>query len=203
MLLMIDNYDSFTYNLVQYFLCLDQEVLVYAHDAIDIPTIEALNPDHIVISPGPKGPTDAGISLALIKEVYQRIPLLGICLGHQCIGHAFGANIVSAPEIIHGKTSDIQHKGQGLFKGIPSPFKATRYHSLAIENNTLPRTFSVDAWTGDTIMAISHNDYPLFGIQFHPEAILTEYGMEILANFIKNYFVPDKKKLTDILTKSA
>ena len=185
MILMIDNYDSFTYNLVQYFQCLNQEVLVHTHDNIDIPKILELNPDFLVISPGPKGPEDAGISLEVIQHFYQKIPLLGICLGHQCIAHAFGATIVKAPQIIHGKTSDIYHQNQGLFKGLPSPFKATRYHSLAIDKHTLPDCFRVDAWAEDTIMAITHKSYPLYGLQFHPEAILTEYGMDILRHFIE------------------
>ncbi len=184
MLLIIDNYDSFTYNLVQYFQCLGQEVLVYAHDLIDIPMIQQLAPDYLVISPGPKGPQDAGISLAAIKHFYRDIPILGICLGHQCLAYAFGAHIISAPEIIHGKTSLIQHNKQGLFRDLPSPFPATRYHSLAVDINTLPTSFAIDAWANDTIMAISHRNYPLYGLQFHPEAILTEHGLELLSHFL-------------------
>ena len=187
MLLIIDNYDSFTYNLVQYFQYLGQEVLVYANDLIDITKIEQLAPNYLVISPGPKDPQAAGISTSAIKHFYQKIPILGVCLGHQCIASSFGANIIQAPEIMHGKTSNITHKQQGLFRNLPSPFKATRYHSLCIDKNTLPNNlFTIDAWANDTIMAISHREYPLFGLQFHPEAILTEHGLDLLSNFL-NY----------------
>ncbi len=184
MLLIIDNYDSFTYNLVQYFQCLGQEVLVYTHDGIDVKMIEQLAPDYLVISPGPHGPEESGVSLAAIKQLYRDIPILGVCLGHQCIAYAFGAHIVQAPEIIHGKTSSINHHKQGLFKGLPNPFFGTRYHSLAIDMSTLPNNFAVDAWANDTIMAISHREYPLYGLQFHPEAILTEHGLQLLSNFL-------------------
>ncbi len=186
MLLIIDNYDSFTYNLVQYFQCLGQDVLVHTHDTIDVPGIRQLAPDYLVISPGPKGPEDAGVSLAAIEHLHREIPILGICLGHQCIAHAFGAKIIAAPEIIHGKTSIIVHRGQGLFRDVPSPFNGTRYHSLAIDSSTLPSSFRIDAWTGNTIMAISHRTYPLYGLQFHPEAILSEHGMLIIHNFLSN-----------------
>ncbi len=185
MLLIIDNYDSFTYNLVQFFQMLGQIVLVYKHDAIDLLTIEQLAPDYLVISPGPKGPESAGISLAAIQHFYSSLPILGVCLGHQCLAHAFGANIIQAPEIIHGKTSLITHRQQGLFYDLPNPFLATRYHSLAIEQNTLPNCFKIDAWANNTIMAISHRDYPLFGLQFHPEAILTEHGLTLLSHFLQ------------------
>ncbi|MGC1181999.1 anthranilate synthase component II [Legionella sp.] len=185
MLLIIDNYDSFTYNLVQYFQCLKQEVAVYAHDQISLPQIKKLAPDYLVISPGPKAPDDAGISIAVINEFYQDIPILGICLGHQCIAQAFGGQIISAPEIMHGKTSLIQHNQQRIFQKIPNQFQATRYHSLAVEKSSLPECFSIDAWVGDTIMAISHRHYPVFGLQFHPEAILTQYGHQLLANFLR------------------
>ncbi len=184
MLLIIDNYDSFTYNLVQYFQCLGQEVLVYAHDNITINKIKALAPDYLVISPGPKAPQDAGVSLAVIQHFHRDIPILGVCLGHQCIAHAFGAKIVQAPAIIHGKTSLVHHHKQGLFDAIPTPFLATRYHSLAIDVATLPPCFSIDAWADETIMAISHREYALFGLQFHPEAILTEHGMPLLKRFL-------------------
>lgn len=187
MLLLIDNYDSFTYNLVQYFQCLGQVVSVYAHDQIDIAQIEQLSPTYLVISPGPKGPEEAGISLAVIKHFYQKIPILGICLGHQCLAYAFGASIVQAPEIIHGKTSQILHNKQRLFRDVPNLFVATRYHSLAVDINTLSNCFAIDAWANDTIMAISHRQYPLFGLQFHPEAILTEHGLQLLSNFLNHH----------------
>ncbi|WP_058535632.1 anthranilate synthase component II [Legionella saoudiensis] len=184
MLLIIDNYDSFTYNLVQYFQCLNQEVLVSTHDQISLQQIRDLAPDYLVISPGPKGPDDAGISLAAIHEFHQEIPILGICLGHQCIAQAFGGQIISAPEIMHGKTSLIQHHQRGLFHNIPIGFQATRYHSLAVEASSLPDCFSIDAWVDDTIMAISHRQHPVFGLQFHPEAILSQYGQQLLGNFL-------------------
>lgn len=185
MLLIIDNYDSFTYNLVDYFRCLGQEVVVYTHDQITLMQIKKLAPDYLVISPGPKAPNDAGISIDAIREFYQHIPILGICLGHQCIAQAFGGQIILAPEIMHGKTSLIQHNQEGIFQDIPNPFKATRYHSLAVENASLPDCFSIDAWVGETIMGISHRHYPLFGLQFHPEAILTQHGHQLLENFLR------------------
>jgi len=183
MLLIIDNYDSFTYNLVQYFQCLGDDVCVYPHDGITLDIIKKLAPECIVISPGPKGPLDAGISLEVIKCFHRTIPILGICLGHQCLAFAFGGKIIPAPEIIHGKTSSIIHNKQRLFQQIPSPFQVARYHSLAVDVETLPNCFAIDAWANDTIMAISHRVYPLYGLQFHPEAILTEHGMQLLANF--------------------
>lgn len=186
MLLIIDNYDSFTYNLKHYFECLDQDVMVFTHDTISIEAIEALSPEYLVISPGPKGPLDAGISLAAIKHFYKKIPILGICLGHQCLAHAFGGRIVQAPTIVHGKTSPINHHKEGLFHGLPNPFLATRYHSLAVDIETLPDCFAIDAWTDNTIMAMSHREYPLYGLQFHPEAILTEHGLEILSHFLNH-----------------
>lgn len=184
MLLMIDNYDSFTYNLVQYFQCLQQEVMVFAHDKVSLEDIEKLSPKYLVISPGPKSPDHAGISLAAIKQFHQRLPILGICLGHQCLAQAFGGKVVRAAEIMHGKTSVITHHNQGIFKNIPNLFLATRYHSLAVETESLPTCFSIDAWANHTIMAISHRQYPLFGLQFHPEAILSQYGMPLLENFL-------------------
>jgi anthranilate synthase component 2 len=184
MLLIIDNYDSFTYNLVHYFEQLNQEVQVFPHDKITINDITQLGPDYLVISPGPKGPADAGISLEAIHHFHRTIPILGICLGHQCLAHAFGAAITNAPEIIHGKTSPITHNKQRLFANIPNPFQATRYHSLTVDCASLPDCFSIDAWADATIMAISHRDYPCFGVQFHPEAILTEHGLALLANFL-------------------
>lgn len=184
MLLLIDNYDSFTYNLAQYFQCLQQEVLIYEHDKIDLATIKKLAPDYLVISPGPKAPEDAGISLKAIHEFYRSIPILGVCLGHQCLAQAFGGIISPAPEIMHGKTSVITHNQQGLFKTIPNAFHATRYHSLAVDPASLPSCFSIDAWAENTIMAISHRQYPLFGLQFHPESILSQHGLLLLENFL-------------------
>jgi len=184
MILLIDNYDSFTYNLVQYFQCLNQEVLVYPHDKISITQIKKLAPQLIVISPGPKNPDEAGISMEVIHSFYRTIPILGICLGHQCLAQAFGGKIIPAPEILHGKTSNILHHYQGLFKNIPNLFRATRYHSLVVEVDSLPPCFSIDAWANETIMAISHRQYPLFGLQFHPEAILSQFGLQLLENFI-------------------
>ena len=185
MLLLIDNYDSFTYNLVQYFQYLNQEVIVFKHDKISVDEIKKLAPQYIVISPGPKSPNEAGISLAVIQEFYRNIPILGICLGHQCLAQVFGGRIISAPEIMHGKTSTITHNYQGIFKNIPNSFKATRYHSLAVEIASLPACFSIDAWAKETIMAISHRQYPLFGLQFHPEAILSQYGLQLLESFLE------------------
>ncbi|MCX7117156.1 MAG: aminodeoxychorismate/anthranilate synthase component II [Legionellales bacterium] len=186
MILIIDNYDSFTYNLVHYFQSLGQDVSVHTHDTIDLPMLKSLAPSHLVISPGPNGPKDSGISVLAIQHFYQTIPILGVCLGHQCIAHAFGGGIIQAPAIFHGKTSKIRHFNRGLFQGIPNDFQATRYHSLAVDPKTLPHTFHIDAWTDETIMAISHREYPLFGVQFHPEAILTEHGYALLTNFL-NY----------------
>ncbi len=185
MLLMIDNYDSFTYNLVQYFYQLGQEVEVHRNDLISLDDIEKKSPEYIVISPGPCTPKEAGISVDLIKKFKDKLPILGVCLGHQCLGAAFGANIIGANEIMHGKLSEIIHDGSGLFKGVENSFKATRYHSLIIEEKTLDRDFHITAWTENkTIMAIQHEKLPLFGLQFHPESIATEQGMEILRNFL-------------------
>lgn len=185
MLLIIDNYDSFTYNLVQYFQILGQEVLIYTHDKITIKQIKELSPQYLVISPGPKSPDDAGISMEAIHTFHKDIPILGVCLGHQCLAQVFGGNIVSAPEIMHGKISNILHHYQGIFKNIPNYFKATRYHSLAVDIASLPTCFSIDAWADDTIMAISHRQYPLYGLQFHPEAILSQHGLKLLENFLR------------------
>ena len=185
MLLMIDNYDSFTYNLVQYFYQLGQEVEVHRNDLISLDDIEKKSPEYIVISPGPCTPKEAGISVDLIKKFKDKLPILGVCLGHQCLGAAFGANIIGANEIMHGKLSEIIHDGSGLFKGVENSFKATSYHSLIIEEKTLDKDFHITAWTENkTIMAIQHEKLPLFGLQFHPESIATEQGMEILRNFL-------------------
>ena len=188
MLLMIDNYDSFTYNLVQYFGELGQEVLVYRNDKISIEEIKAMNPKFIVISPGPCSPNEAGISLEIVKHFKEEIPILGVCLGHQTIGQAFGGKITYAKTIMHGKTSLIHHTNQGVFKGINNPFTATRYHSLVIEKSSCPDCFDITAWTDDQeIMGIQHKLLPIEGVQFHPESILTEFGHDLLSNFIKKY----------------
>ncbi len=185
MLLMIDNYDSFTYNLVQAFGELGEEVAVYRNDVITVGEIERLKPAKIVVSPGPCTPREAGVSVAAIQHLAGRIPILGVCLGHQSIGSAFGAAVVRAGMLMHGKTSAILHNGKGLMEGLSNPFRATRYHSLAISKPTLPETFEVSAWTDDgEIMGIRHRDYVLEGVQFHPESILTTEGKRLLKNFL-------------------
>ncbi len=185
MLLMIDNYDSFTYNLVQYFGELGQNVRVYRNDAITLAEVDKLKPAMIVISPGPGRPADAGISKELIDRFKEVYPILGVCLGHQCIGEVFGAAVVRAHRIMHGKTSSVFHDGKTLFRGLPNPFDATRYHSLIIKNKTLPDCLTVSAWTDhDEIMGIRHREYPVEGIQFHPESVLTSCGKELLQNFL-------------------
>ena len=186
MLLMIDNYDSFTYNLVQYFGELGEDVRVYRNDAISVEQMAALNPDHIVISPGPCSPTEAGISVAAIQAFAGKVPLLGVCLGHQSIGQAFGGRIIHARRLMHGKTSLIHHKDVGVFQGLPNPFTATRYHSLVIERETIPDCLEITAWTDDgEIMGVRHKTLQVEGVQFHPESILTEHGHQMLANFLK------------------
>ena len=186
MLLMIDNYDSFTYNLVQYFGELGEDVTVIRNDEIDVAGIAALKPDHIVVSPGPCTPNEAGVSVPLIKEFAGKIPILGVCLGHQSIGQAFGGKIIRAKELMHGKTSMIQHTNVGVFNGLPNPFRATRYHSLVIERETLPDCLEITAWTDDgEIMGVRHKTMIVEGVQFHPESILTEHGHAMLANFLK------------------
>jgi len=188
MLLMIDNYDSFTYNLVQYLGELGQDVRVYRNDEIDLAKIAQLKPRHIVISPGPCTPNEAGISVPLIHEFSGKIPILGVCLGHQSIGQAFGGHIVHAKQLMHGKTSLIHHNNMGVFKDLPNPYTATRYHSLVIERETLPDCLEITAWTDDgEIMGVRHKTLPIEGVQFHPESILTEYGHELLDNFLKAY----------------
>ena len=185
MLLMIDNYDSFTYNLVQYLAEIGQEVKVVRNDKISIEEINKLNPQYIVISPGPCTPNEAGISLELIEAFKGKIPILGVCLGHQSIGQAFGGKIVHAKTIMHGKTSKISHNNKGVFRGIKNPFIATRYHSLVIEKHTLPNCFDITAWTDDNeIMGIKHKELAIEGVQFHPESILSEYGHDLLKNFL-------------------
>ena len=185
MLLMIDNYDSFTYNLVQYLAEIGQEVEVVRNDKISIEEINKLNPRYIVISPGPCTPNEAGISLKLIEAFKEKIPILGVCLGHQSIGQAFGGKIVHARTIMHGKTSKISHNNKGVFRGIKNPFIATRYHSLVIEKETLPNCFDITAWTDDNeIMGIKHKELAIEGVQFHPESILSEHGHDLLKNFL-------------------
>ena len=185
MLLMIDNYDSFTYNLVQYLAEIGQEVKVVRNDQISIKEINKLNPQYIVISPGPCTPNEAGISLELIEAFKGKIPILGVCLGHQSIGQAFGGKIIHAQTIMHGKTSRISHNNRGVFSGIKNPFIATRYHSLVIDRKSLPDCFDITAWTDDNeIMGIKHKELAIEGVQFHPESILSEYGHHLLKNFL-------------------
>ena len=186
MLLMIDNYDSFTYNLVQYLGELGADVRVHRNDQITVAEIEKLKPEHIVISPGPCTPTEAGVSVGTIQKLAGRIPILGVCLGHQSIGQAFGGKIVRAKQLMHGKTSMIHHKGQGVFAGLPNPFEATRYHSLVIERESIPDVLEITAWTDDgEIMGVRHKTLAVEGVQFHPESILTQHGHDLLANFLK------------------
>ena len=186
MLLMIDNYDSFTYNLVQYFGELGETVRVVRNDEIQVEEIEALAPQRIVISPGPCTPNEAGVSLPVIARFAGRIPILGVCLGHQAIGQAFGGRVVHARQLMHGKVSPIHHAGLGVFRGLPSPFNATRYHSLAVERASLPAELEITAWTDDgEIMGLRHRTLPVEGVQFHPESILTEHGHALLRNFLE------------------
>ncbi|MBM3243260.1 MAG: aminodeoxychorismate/anthranilate synthase component II [Candidatus Omnitrophica bacterium] len=186
MILMIDNYDSFTYNLVQYLGVLNQKVKVFRNDRITIKEINLLKPKSIIISPGPGRPSEAGISCRVIKEFAGKIPILGVCLGHQAIGYVFGGRIVKAKKLMHGKTSLIYHNNKDIFRNIPNPFEATRYHSLVIERNSVPSCIEITAATKDKeIMGLRHKDYPIFGVQFHPESILTRCGKAILSNFLK------------------
>lgn len=185
MLLMIDNYDSFTYNLVQYFGELGETVEVFRNDEITLERIKALNAQRIVISPGPCTPNEAGVSLSLLKEYGGQVPTLGVCLGHQSIGQAFGGKIVHAKQIMHGKTSPIYHHNMGVFQGLPNPFTATRYHSLVIERESLPDCLEITAWTEDgEIMGVRHKSLSIEGVQFHPESILSEHGHQLLRNFL-------------------
>ncbi len=191
MILMIDNYDSFTYNLVQYFGELGEQVKVVRNDQINVPEISALKPEHIVLSPGPCTPNEAGVSLAVVKHFSGSIPILGVCLGHQTIGQAFGGNIIQANDIMHGKTSPVHHHNQHVFSGCDMPFTATRYHSLVIDQTSLPDCLQVTAWTQkdngdmDEIMGVRHKQYAVEGVQFHPESILTDFGHHLLENFIQ------------------
>jgi anthranilate synthase component II len=185
MLLMIDNYDSFTYNIVQYLGELGADVKVVRNDELGIADIAALAPERIVLSPGPCSPNEAGITLATITAFAGKIPILGVCLGHQAIGQAFGGKVVHAQSLMHGKTSPIEHTGEGVFAGLPSPFTATRYHSLAIERASCPPELAVTAWTADgEIMGVRHRHMPVEGVQFHPESILTEHGHALFRNFL-------------------
>ncbi|PMR73903.1 anthranilate synthase component II [Billgrantia endophytica] len=189
--LMIDNYDSFTFNVVQYLGELGAEVVTFRNDAISIERIEALAPTHLVVSPGPCTPNEAGISLAAIRHFAGELPILGICLGHQAIGQVFGGKVVRAPQVMHGKTSRIRHRGQGVFKGLEEPLEVTRYHSLVVEADSLPECLEVTAWTDEDdvtpglIMGLRHREMDIEGVQFHPESILTRQGHELLANFLK------------------
>ncbi|AEB09671.1 glutamine amidotransferase of anthranilate synthase [Desulfobacca acetoxidans DSM 11109] len=186
LMVVIDNYDSFTYNLVQYLGMLGARLTVFRNDKIDLVGLEELHPTHLIISPGPCSPKEAGISVAAIRHFAGRIPILGVCLGHQSIGEAFGGRIIRSPRLMHGKTSLIYHDGQDIFQGIPSPFEATRYHSLIVERETFPQCLEVSAQTAvGEIMGLRHKTHAIFGVQFHPESILTAEGMNILRNFIK------------------
>ncbi|EDV9840867.1 aminodeoxychorismate synthase component 2 [Salmonella enterica subsp. enterica serovar Mbandaka] len=186
MILLIDNYDSFTWNLYQYFCELGAEVQVQRNDALTLAHIDALNPQKIVISPGPCTPNDAGISLAVIRHYAGRIPMLGVCLGHQAMAQAFGASVVRAAKVMHGKTSPVTHNGQGVFRGLPSPLTVTRYHSLIVDPATLPECFEITAWSEtQEIMGIRHREWDLEGVQFHPESILSEQGHALLKNFLR------------------
>ena len=188
MLLMIDNYDSFTYNLVQYFGELGAEVKVFRNDEITLEQLVLMKPAQLVISPGPCTPAEAGISVPAIRELAGRIPILGVCLGHQSIGAAFGGRIIHAKRLMHGKTSPVYHEGQGVFRGLPNPVTCTRYHSLAIERESLPDVLEVTAWTDDDeIMGVRHRSLAVEGVQFHPESILTEHGHALLKNFLEQH----------------
>ena len=188
MILMIDNYDSFTYNLVQYLFELGCEVEVFRNDAIDTATVRKLGPEAVVVSPGPCTPHEAGVSMELIEEVSRDLPTLGVCLGHQCIGEVFGGKVIRAPTLMHGKTSMIDHDGEGEFEDLPQPFQATRYHSLIVERASLPDCLQISAQTDDgIIMGLRHRSRPVHGVQFHPESILTPQGHDILRNFLKLY----------------
>jgi anthranilate synthase/aminodeoxychorismate synthase-like glutamine amidotransferase len=185
MILLIDNYDSFTYNLYQYLGELGAEVRVIRHDEMTAEAALALNPERIVISPGPGNPDQAGITLEVIRRAAGRVPLLGVCLGHQSLGQVFGGLVVRAPKLMHGKTSEIHHDGRTLFAGLPTPFTATRYHSLVVKRDTVPDSLEISAWTDDgLVMGLRHREYPLEGVQFHPESILTRVGKDLLRNFL-------------------
>ena len=187
---MIDNYDSFTFTLVQYFQALGEEVVVKRNDDITVNDIRRLNPERLVISPGPCSPNEAGLSVEIVKQFFQAKPILGVCLGHQAIAQAFGGKVIRADKVMHGKTSDIEHTGTGLFYGLPSPLRVTRYHSLIVAAQSVPDAFEITAWTAkedgqqSEIMAMQHRDYPVAGVQFHPESVLTQSGARLLQNFL-------------------
>ncbi|MNM46267.1 Anthranilate synthase component 2 [compost metagenome] len=191
MLLMIDNYDSFTFNLVQYLQMLGAEVKVVRNDAMSVAEIAALKPSHIVVSPGPKTPNEAGVSLEVIRQLGPTIPLFGVCLGHQSIGQVYGGDVIRASNIMHGKTSPIRHEGKGVFAGLPDRYEATRYHSLVVDKNTLPAGLEITAWTEnpdgsmEEIMGLRHREHPVEGVQFHPESILTQHGHALMKNFLE------------------
>jgi len=194
-ILMIDNYDSFTFNVVQYLGELGAEVVVRRNDEIDVAGVEVLAPERIVLSPGPCTPNEAGVSMALVEAFAGRVPLLGICLGHQCIGQVFGGDVVRARQVMHGKTSPIHHRGEGVFRNLPSPYTATRYHSLVVARESLPECLEITAWTEteegavDEIMGLRHRELAVEGVQFHPESILTEHGHALLDNFLRDDFL--------------
>lgn len=193
--LIIDNYDSFTYNLVQYLEELGEKVICFRNDKVSLSKLKNIKFNRIVISPGPGRPENSGISLDLIANYYNKVPILGVCLGHQCIGHYFGAKVVKSSKIMHGKVSKIFHQKKGIFKGLASPFSATRYHSLVLEPKTLPKSLEISAKTKDnTVMAVRLKGYPVWGVQFHPESILTEKGKKILANFLQLLQTNDRKR---------
>jgi para-aminobenzoate synthetase component 2 len=195
MILVIDNYDSFTYNLVQYLGEIGEKVVVRRNDEIGVEEIERLNPDHILISPGPCTPNEAGISLQLIERFKGKIPILGVCLGHQAIGQAFGGDVVRAEKMMHGKTSQILHDGKTIFEGIPSPYTATRYHSLIVKKETLPDCLEITAQTAEgEIMGLRHKDYAIEGVQFHPESIITDHGLQLLRNFLSATAAKEAKR---------
>lgn len=190
MLLFIDNYDSFTYNIVQYLGELKQEVVVRCNDEITLEDIAAMRPEYLLIGPGPCTPKEAGVSVAAMRHFAGKIPILGVCLGHQAIGEVFGGRVVRAKTLMHGKTSPVFHENTGVFRGLPNPVTCTRYHSLAVERETLPDCLNITAWTEDgEIMGLRHRDYPIEGVQFHPEGLLTEYGYAMLRNFLDEFIV--------------
>jgi len=190
MVFVLDNYDSFTYNLVQYLGELGEEVVVRRNDQVAIPDVQAMRPTHIVLSPGPCTPAEAGISVELVRQLAGKVPILGVCLGHQAIGAAFGGKIVRAPKLMHGKTSQVMHDNRTVFQGMPMPLTATRYHSLIVEETSLPSVFEISAWTSDgngarTIMGLRHREWPVEGVQFHPESVLTTEGRKLIRNFLE------------------